>query len=476
MRPHDLLPAKHALHLVALLSLVVALVGTYWDDAWHTDVGRDAFFSPPHILLYAGIGIAGLTVGARALGSWRDARSIRGVLRQRATTLSLVGAATTLASAPVDEAWHQLYGRDAVAWSPPHLMGLVGVLLLAGGIHLDLRDARNRLGRWTRHLAAAAILAILMALVFEYDSDVPQFDEMWYLPVMTLALGLAFALTSDAGRWSATRAAAIYTGLMLLTIAFLAILDHSRPVVPLVVLPALADDLARRKRAPLPVRAALLATVVFLAYWPYLHALSGVRPDALDTLLGLPLAILLAALALAGATWRPRARHAGAALLVLGLLLVPLAGAHDPGQGAPVHPVRLAAERVDGLWRVSAEVQAEGCPALAPDRIEARRAGRVLTSALDATGPCRYEGALDVEPRGRSFVYVQLHDEEGPLEAWLPVHPEEGDRFQKETTLYRPPAPRPSATQTAAAIVLYAGELALVALLLRERRRAEAGS
>jgi hypothetical protein len=35
---------------------VAAVLGLYWDDAWHTDVGRDTFFAPPHLLLYPGSG------------------------------------------------------------------------------------------------------------------------------------------------------------------------------------------------------------------------------------------------------------------------------------------------------------------------------------------------------------------------------------------------------------------------------------
>ena len=29
----------------------LALVGTYWDEAWHTDVGRDSFFSECQVVL-----------------------------------------------------------------------------------------------------------------------------------------------------------------------------------------------------------------------------------------------------------------------------------------------------------------------------------------------------------------------------------------------------------------------------------------
>ena len=47
--------------LVALVfaGAAAALAGGYWDDAWHTERGRDEFFIAPHIAIYAGIAVAG---------------------------------------------------------------------------------------------------------------------------------------------------------------------------------------------------------------------------------------------------------------------------------------------------------------------------------------------------------------------------------------------------------------------------------
>jgi hypothetical protein len=47
-----------------LLALVVAagsasLFATYWDDAWHTDLGRGGATIPPDLLLYGSMAIIG---------------------------------------------------------------------------------------------------------------------------------------------------------------------------------------------------------------------------------------------------------------------------------------------------------------------------------------------------------------------------------------------------------------------------------
>jgi hypothetical protein len=51
-----------------VLAGAAALFATYWDDAWHTDLGRDSPTIPPHLLLYASVAVIGAVVVARA---WR---------------------------------------------------------------------------------------------------------------------------------------------------------------------------------------------------------------------------------------------------------------------------------------------------------------------------------------------------------------------------------------------------------------------
>jgi hypothetical protein len=121
--------------LVGLLAgggSAAALFATYWDDSWHTDKGRDEFAIAPHLLLYSGVLVASLAVAAWGLLAWRRAgwgtTGLRVVLAQPALLLAGIGGATTLLSGPVDAAWHEAFGRDAVIWSPPHLTAVLGTL------------------------------------------------------------------------------------------------------------------------------------------------------------------------------------------------------------------------------------------------------------------------------------------------------------------------------------------------------------
>ena len=47
----------------ALLSSSAVAIGVHWDIAWHRSIGRDTFWSPPHLMIYAAAVLAALAVG-----------------------------------------------------------------------------------------------------------------------------------------------------------------------------------------------------------------------------------------------------------------------------------------------------------------------------------------------------------------------------------------------------------------------------
>src|ERR1700680_125675 len=107
--------------IVMVLALLTAGYGLYF---------------PPHILLYAGVAVAG--VGAllsilyesisrtREDGSVSFLRLFRGA---RGMFVAGFGIAFILLAAALDDYWHRLYGLDATIWAPFHLMELFGSLV-----------------------------------------------------------------------------------------------------------------------------------------------------------------------------------------------------------------------------------------------------------------------------------------------------------------------------------------------------------
>ncbi len=422
----------------ALLLVVVAgagtLFATYWDDAWHTDLGRDTATIPPHLLLYGSVAVIGVVVVAWGLAALQRRRSLLAVLRQPPLLLAATGATVTLATAPIDAAWHAAFGRDAVLWSPPHLLGVFGTLALIVG---TLAGTRPGTHPWIPAAAGALLLGSAVMPVLEFETDVPQFSEALYLPVL-LAGGLLAAAVLRLvvpGPVPVVRAVGIYVLLRVAITIGLAGLGRSTPDLPLAILGLAAIDLPWQTAT---ARYAAAAIGVALTTWlASAVGLASVAAGAV-AVVAVPALVVFAAVLLAAAGWLPRLGGA-ALLLLLGVTVALLprpAAAHDPGQGDPVAAVTLTgASDGRGTLAISAGI-ADACAALTPARVVARRAGHTLTGALTATGRCRYAGKVSVTPAGRWFLYVQLREAGRVVEAWLPVDASRASRLVQRRELY----------------------------------------
>ena len=444
------------LGLIAAGGLTATEVGTYWDDSWHTDRGRDEFAIPPHLLLYGGVTVAAVAVAVWGLLAWRSAgwslAGLRTVLGDPAMRLAGIGGVVTLASAPVDNWWHNTFGRDAVLWSPPHLAAVAGVLALVVGLSAGLRTTVGTGARAARLFAGAGVIGALQVLVLEYDSGVPQFSTIWYLPVAALALCAAYALLDDLlpSRWGPAEAALVYTLLRAGSVAFLSAFGFSLTIVPPLLIPLLALGLLAG--LPLAARLVLLGAVSPLVWWPLLQWQSSVTTTVPASQLAAAVFLgiaggLVVALVHGDLRRGPVMTGGMRAALILGMLVVVLAQtpgrawAHDPGQGTEVQKVKLAVVRTSGQARLEMVIAA-GCSGFEPLGVTARRAGQTRTGALKLTerpgGGCLAVGSVAGLSPGRWFVYAELKSSAGEaLEAWLPSS---GDGGASEVrSLYAPP-------------------------------------
>jgi hypothetical protein len=458
-----------ALVPIALLGGAVALLGGYWDDAWHTERGRDSFLIAPHVAIYGGVATAG---GALALWGLLAVRrgGARAAFRHAPLALGLLGVAVTLASGPVDNLWHAAFGRDAVIWSPPHILGIAGTFALGVALMTEL-DSRGE--RWAaRASVAAGALALAAAgfTVVEYDTDVPQFDAAYYLPVLGLAAALALTLIRlSGGRWAATRAAVAYIAFIAAVGGFLELAGFPPPALPLVVLAAAIVDLsAARGWRPL-ASAAAFTLALHAAYLPARNLIGdGVRFDGGDLAVSLPLTFAAVAavfaLAAAGVTRERRRWHEAVVASILGLLaLAPAALAHDPGQGEAAGSVAMTVavrgERADLVVRPAGA----RCGSTEPVAAVARRAGVTERGPLRRRG-CELRGHVAVPERGRWFVYAEMRREGRRVETWLPVVVRDSATrvADEDRYAYHPPDVSGAAVKAIAGVVLYGGMLALV--------------
>lgn len=479
------------LGLVAAVGAVMALAATYWDDAWHTDKGRDEFAIPPHVLLYGGVLITSLAVLLWALTRWRSAglRNVRSLAADPALLIAGIGGLVTLASAPLDNAWHDLYGRDAVLWSPPHLLAVAGTLCLSVGVLAGLRSTTGRGANAARLFAACGVIGALQTPVLEYDSDVPQFSTLWYLPVASLGLCLALALIDDLwpGRWRPLEAAALYSALRAIVAIGLPSAGFSGSFVPPVLLAV--GVAATVGHQPLRLRLAVAGASTPLIWWPALRVQADVA--ALVPLGQLPLSVALSLAAAVLVGWvhgdwsfTPHARSIGSkTLLVVFVSMVAMgaaadrATAHDPGQGAERSMVDMTVTRSMAVASISLTVP-EPCDGLSPTRTVARRSGAVLTGPLRSSPSpersCQFIGKISGLSAGRWFVYVEFMDTSGhKLEAWLPV--KEHRTTSERRTLYLPPPTTSRISQLLAGAVVLLLVAGLVVACVRLAKATSAG-
>ncbi len=467
---------------IALAGATAALAGGFWDDSWHTERGRDTFFVPPHIAIYAGLTAVGAGLSLWVLQIARR-EGTRAVLRDRIMILATGSVAVTLASGPIDNAWHVAFARDAVAWSPPHMLGLVGSLGLGAALMAMLSD-RRVLGP----VAGALVFAAATFPVFEYDTDVPQFAAAWYLPVLALGAAVAAALVhlTSSRPWAASAAAAAHLAFLCGVSLFLLAVGFPPPGLPLLIFPAVALDFARRRRWGVGTRAALFVGVLYAVYVPVRNLLGdGVSINAADVALGIPLALVAVAGVFAAADPprrpnrmpSPAVAAVGICALVL-LVAAPAALAHDPGQGEPAGGMRLEVNARDGSAQLRGTWLAPDCRQQ-PDGgdVVARRAGQELRAPVRLRG-CSFEGSVALASRGRWFVYAELRDGPRRVESWLPVHnTAEGERIS-EAARYAYEARKPgssSLVKYVAGGLLYAGMAALLWATIAVLRRRPAG-
>ncbi len=288
------------------LAVTSAYVGGYWDISWHRSIGRDSFWSAPHLAIYACGVLAGIssaylifTTTFGRMTPLRDA-SVRiwGLSGPLGAFLSAWGGAAMLVSAPFDDWWHSAYGLDVRIVSPPHMVlaaGFFGIefgttMLLLAFMNRASDDERPALQRLFLYVGGTAVCESLL-LKMEYIARPDMHSAFFYIVVSLGTLGILTAVAiASRQRWACTIMAAVYTAF---GVAFLWIL----PLIPaqpklgpvyreishfipwefplLVIVPAFAIDLILQRtttwRPSLRAMAAGLAfLVVFIAaQWPF---------------------------------------------------------------------------------------------------------------------------------------------------------------------------------------------------------------
>lgn len=304
----------------AALAVTCASVGGQWDIAWHRSIGRDGFWSAPHVVIYLCGVLAGVACGylilATTFGASKGGESsvrIWGFRGPLGAFIASWGGITMLASAPFDNWWHGAYGLDVKILSPPHVVLMIGALAVQIGALILILGEMNRAGEaqrrgleWLYLYVGGMILCSQHTGIMEYAQRPSMHSAIFYRAValnfVAVLVGVSMAARS---RWATTIIASIYTAFYL-GLLWILPLVHAEPklgpvthpvttLIPagfplLIVVPAVVMDLVRpRIQALGRWPRALVLGVVFvgiflLAQWPFANFLNS--PGAFNAFFG----------------------------------------------------------------------------------------------------------------------------------------------------------------------------------------------
>ena len=468
MKQEGLDPLPPALGWPITVAGLLAVFATYWDESLHTDIGRDSAWAAPHVLLYGSVAIAGMGVAWWGIRALVATRSLRTTLAHPPLLAAGLGGLGALVAAPIDAVWHETYGRDAVLWSPPHMLVVLASTALVMGVLAGLpADARA-----LRALAGVLLVANAAAVVFEYEADVPQFSELYYLPTLLLVGLFAAGVVKSAVpvRRPVLVVVLGYAVLRLLISGGLIMLGRSTPDLPVAVLGLAAFDLPLRRTA---ARVAAAAAATSALAWAA-SAGSVASIAASDVAVAAIPVVVVGLLVLLVHARRGALLGTALVLGVLGLLVVApeRVEAHDPGQGDPISRIELTATTgAGGVVILTARAQ-EHCDDLRPQALVGRRAGSAITAPLLQAGRCTFGGEVTLPSSGRWFVYAQFVHADERAEAWLPVDVGSRGALRESRYLYTPAGEGVPATrvQIASGLGIYVLGLALLAIGVRAAR------
>ncbi len=123
--------------ILVSFGILLAESGGSWDITNHLLNKPETFFSPPHVILYSGIGLS--LGGATIMFLYWRSSSIYISTRKKEKNLELdlsiklviSGVSMLILAGPLDFSWHSAFGLDGLL-SPPHLTLTIG--MLAGSI------------------------------------------------------------------------------------------------------------------------------------------------------------------------------------------------------------------------------------------------------------------------------------------------------------------------------------------------------
>lgn len=218
--------------VVLCLYHIIARFGLAVDLQWHTDVGRDKLFTPPHIMILAGIIPTSIMLSSYIF--WYSFISnqeekvgfyIGPFIAPTSLWMMVCGLITLVLGGLYDDFWHTSYGIDTTIITPPHVWTFAGGMLVEVATIALALQMKNRLKDDCPKWLNLIILGTLWALVYHFHLAFANFldPRVWSFEILNLNIILHFIFAGAtlmiflplADRWLGKNGAISLSGLLL---------------------------------------------------------------------------------------------------------------------------------------------------------------------------------------------------------------------------------------------------------------------
>jgi hypothetical protein len=261
-----------------LIAVVSSVIGGAWDISWHESIGRDTFWTTPHMLIQLCGVLSGISCGYLILSTTFQKNSplrahsiwLWGFRGPMGAYLCAWGGVAMITSAPFDNWWHSAYGLDVKILSPPHVLLALGMMGIRFGTLVMIVSEMNRAaGTYRVKLERLVLFAFIflmgmtIGIAQEYTFRFFMHGAQFYLVVaLAVPIWMATVAAASGHPWAATITTAMYTALHL-GFTWLLPLSPAEPklgpvyqkithLIPpdfplLLIVPAIVCDLVRRR-------------------------------------------------------------------------------------------------------------------------------------------------------------------------------------------------------------------------------------
>jgi len=221
--------------ITTLFGTILQTWGGSWDITNHQLGAPETFFTPPHGVLYTGVGI-GLISAIMSVIALLKNKEILKKSFSLGLKLIIIGSLFQITAGPGDFYWHEIFGIDGLL-SPTHLTLITGILIQSVGIVIGLTRLipyNFKAVKPTLVFAFGVLWFITVGFIFQFTLPISTGDSMDLDPdpyIATIIAASTMPFFSTLIFWSSAKTLGKFGGASLVTMIFI-VLNVTSNIIP----------------------------------------------------------------------------------------------------------------------------------------------------------------------------------------------------------------------------------------------------